>query len=93
MVITPRNGISKDMGFNFETVVFAIPTKNQYLVETFDFLLTTSHCVTWLHKLVPHLYLQTPKHYVFSLGGIREMFEYNLYLYLYIYIITNSRNI
>ena len=42
----------------------------------FDFLLTMLHYATWLHKLLPHLHLKTPKNCAFSFSEIRVMFQY-----------------
>ena len=39
-------------------------------------MLTTPHCATWLHKLLPRLQLKTPKHCTFSFCEIRVMLQY-----------------
>jgi len=39
----------------------------------FDFLLTTSHCTTWLHKLMPCLRLNTQNNISFHLVLIQTI--------------------
>ena len=47
--------------FLHQTIYVCVCIYIYIIVEMFDFLLTTSHCASWLHKFVPHIHLKTSK--------------------------------